>query len=339
MRMENYGKITSLYSRLSVGDEDRGGGESNSIQNQKIFLDNYARGQRLTNIRHYIDDDESGRFFDRSAYSRMMEDVESGKLGACIMKGLPRWGRDYLQVENAMEIFRRNNVRFIAVNNGIDSENPDTLEFAPFINIMSEWYAKDISKKVKTGIKIKGMSGKPIATEAPYGYVKDSDNKDLGLIDEETAKVVRRIFRLFLDGKNRNQIAVFLKNEQIPTPTFYLKERGRGTSKSRTLNEANRYHWNKATLTRISRGRNIAVMLSTSRQPSISATRGITMWAEASGTSQKTCMSQLLTSPALRTYSGFWKTRPSNTPTGTGKSTLCPACFSVRTAARKCIYA
>ena len=77
-----------------------------------------------------------------------------------------------------MEIFRRNNVRFIAVNNGIDSENPDTLEFAPFINIMSEWYAKDISKKVKTGIKTKGMSGKPIVTEAPYGYVKDPDNKD-----------------------------------------------------------------------------------------------------------------------------------------------------------------
>ena len=158
MHMTDYSKITALYSRLSVGDEDRDGGESNSIQNQKIFLENYARGQHLTNIRHYIDDDESGRFFDRSAYSRMMDDVENGKIGVCIMKDLTRWGRDYLQVGNAMEIFRRNNVRFIAVNNGIDSEKPDTLEFAPFINIMSEWYAKDISKKVKTGIKTKGMS-------------------------------------------------------------------------------------------------------------------------------------------------------------------------------------
>ena len=136
--MTDYSKITALYSRLSVGDEDRDGGESNSIQNQKIFLENYARGQHLTNIRHYIDDDESGRFFDRSAYSRMMDDVENGKIGVCIMKDLTRWGRDYLQVGNAMEIFRRNNVRFIAVNNGIDSEKPDTLEFAPFINIMSE---------------------------------------------------------------------------------------------------------------------------------------------------------------------------------------------------------
>ncbi len=101
----NYGKITALYSRLSVGGEDRDGGES-------------------------------GRFFDRSAYSRMIEDVENGKIGVCIMKDMTRWGRDYLQVGNAMEIFRRNNVRFIAVNNGIDSEKPDTLEFEPFINIM-----------------------------------------------------------------------------------------------------------------------------------------------------------------------------------------------------------
>ena len=249
--MTDYSKITALYSRLSVGDEDRDGGESNSIQNQKIFLENYARGQHLTNIRHYIDDDESGRFFDRSAYSRMMDDVENGKIGVCIMKDLTRWGRDYLQVGNAMEIFRRNNVRFIAVNNGIDSEKPDTLEFAPFINIMSEWYAKDISKKVKTGIKTKGMSGKPIATEAPYGYVKDPDNKDFWIIDEEAAEVVRLIFRLFIGGKNRNQIAVYLKNEQIPTPTFYMKDRGRGTCKNKALNEDNRYKWNKATLTHI----------------------------------------------------------------------------------------
>ena len=249
--MNDYSKITALYSRLSVGDEDRDGGESNSIQNQKKFLESYARQLKLTNIRHYIDDDESGRFFDRSAYSRMIEDVENGKIGVCIMKDMTRWGRDYLQVGNAMEIFRRNNVRFIAVNNGIDSEKPDTLEFAPFINIMSEWYARDISKKVKTGIRTKGASGKPIATEAPYGYVKDPGDKDFWLIDEEAAEVVRLIFRLFLDGKNRNQIAVYLKNEQVPTPTFYMKDRGRGTAKSKPLNEANRYKWNKTTLTKI----------------------------------------------------------------------------------------
>ena len=113
--MEYATKITALYSRLSVGDEDRDGGESNSIVNQKAFLERYARQQKLMNIRHYIDDDESGRFFDRSAYTQMINDVESDKIGIVIMKDMTRWGRDYLQVGNAMEIFRRNNVRFITI--------------------------------------------------------------------------------------------------------------------------------------------------------------------------------------------------------------------------------
>ena len=245
--MTDYSKITALYSRLSVGDEDRDGGESNSIQNQKIFLENYARGQHLTNIRHYIDDDESGRFFDRSAYSRMMDDVENGKIGVCIMKDLTRWGRDYLQVGNAMEIFRRNNVRFIAVNNGIDSEKPDTLEFAPFINIMSEWYAKDISKKVKTGIKTKGMSGKPIVTEAPYGYVKDPDNKDFWIIDEEAAEVVRRIYRMAIEGKGPYEIARILASEKVERPSYYLAQRGLGKHKT-SYNPDEPYTWRGGTV-------------------------------------------------------------------------------------------
>ena len=249
--MEYATKITALYSRLSVGDEDRDGGESNSIVNQKAFLERYARQNKLMNIRHYIDDDESGRFFDRSAYTQMINDVESDKIDIVIMKDMTRWGRDYLQVGNAMEIFRRNNVRFIAINNGIDSQDQNTLEFAPFINIMSEWYARDISKKVKTGIKTKGASGKPVATEAPYGYIKDPNNKDFWIVDKEAAEVVKLIFRLFMDGKNRNQIAVYLKEKEILTPTFYMKQQDRGTAKNRKLNEENRYNWNKATLTHI----------------------------------------------------------------------------------------
>ena len=249
--MTPYNKITALYSRLSVGDEDRDGGESNSIVNQKAFLERYARQEKLTNIRHYIDDDESGRFFDRSGYVQMMNDVESGKIGIVVMKDMTRWGRDYLQVGNAMEVFRRNHVRFIAVNNGIDSEKPDTLEFAPFINIMSEWYARDISKKVKTGIRTKGASGKPVATEAVYGYMKDPNNKDFWIIDKEAAEVVRLIYSLFIEGKNRNQIAIYLKNEQISTPSFYLKDHDRGTVKGKPLKEENRYNWNKCTLTKI----------------------------------------------------------------------------------------
>jgi len=103
--MEYATKITALYSRLSVGDEDRDGGESNSIVNQKAFLERYARQHKLMNIRHYIDDDETGRFFDRSAYTQMISEVESGKIGIVIMKDMTRWGRDYLQVANAMEIY------------------------------------------------------------------------------------------------------------------------------------------------------------------------------------------------------------------------------------------
>ena len=249
--IEYHNKITALYSRLSVGDEDRDGGESNSIVNQKAFLERYAREKKLINIRHYIDDDESGRFFDRCAYTQMISDVEQGKIGIVIMKDMTRWGRDYLQVGNAMEIFRRNNVRFIAINNGIDSIDQNTLEFAPFINIMSEWYARDISKKVKTGIKTKGANGKPVATEAPYGYIKDPENKDYWLVDKEASEIVKLIFTLFMEGKNRNQIAVYLKEKEILTPTFYMKQQDRGTAKNRNLNEENRYNWNKATLTRI----------------------------------------------------------------------------------------
>ena len=249
--IEYTNKITALYSRLSVGDEDRDGGESNSIVNQKAFLERYARQHKLMNIHHYIDDDESGRFFDRSAYTQMISDVESGKIDIVIMKDMTRWGRDYLQVGNAMEIFRRNNVRFIAINNGIDSQDQNTLEFAPFINIMSEWYARDISKKVTTGIKTKEANGKPVATEAPYGYIKDPNNKDYWIVDKEAAEVVKLIFRLFMEGKNRNQIAVCLKEKEILTPTFYMKQQDRGTAKSKSLNEENRYNWNKATLTHI----------------------------------------------------------------------------------------
>ena len=220
--MTDYSEITALYSRLSVGGEDRDGGESNSIQNQKKFLENCARQLKLTNIRHYIGDDESGRFFDRSAYTRMIEDVENGKIGVCIMKDMTRWGRDYLQVGNAMEFFRRNNVRFIAVSNGIDSEKPDTLEFAPFINIMSEWYAKDISKIVKTGINTKGMSGKPIVTEAPYGF-KDPDNTDFWIIAEEVAEVVRLYCALVAyivfegpeEERNMNTLAEMINSMEV----------------------------------------------------------------------------------------------------------------------------
>ena len=165
--MEYATKITALYSRLSVGDEDRDGGESNSIVNQKAFLERYARQNKLMNIRHYIDDDESGRFFDRSAYTQMISDVESGKIGIVIMKDMTRWGRDYLQVGNAMEIFRRNNVRFIAINSGIDSKDQNTLEFAPFINIIQSGMQGTSARKSKQALRPKEQAESLLQQKPP----------------------------------------------------------------------------------------------------------------------------------------------------------------------------
>lgn len=244
-------KITALYERLSSGDEGRNG-DSNSIKNQKLQLESYAKAQGFTNIRHYTDDDESGRFFDRSGYTRMIEDVENGLVGICVMKDLTRWGRDHVQVGIAMEIFRKNNVRFIAINHGVDSIHPETLEMAPFINIMSEWYAKDCSKKVKSAYKAKGMTGKPLS-QPPYGYMKSPGNKDFWIIDEEAAAVVRQVFRLAMAGKGAFQIACHLTESKIVVPAQYQAMRGIGKWTKRQLKDP--YSWNIITVQRILKNR------------------------------------------------------------------------------------
>jgi DNA invertase Pin-like site-specific DNA recombinase len=244
-------KITALYERLSSGDEGRDG-DSNSIKNQKLQLESYAKAQGFTNIRHYTDDDESGRFFDRSGYVQMMEDVESGKVGICVMKDLTRWGRDHVQVGIAMEIFRKNDVRFIAINHGIDSIHPESLEMAPFINIMSEWYAKDCSKKVKSAYKAKGMSGKPLSVP-PYGYMKSPDRKDFWIVDEEAAAVVRQVFRLTMEGKGLFQIACHLTENKVPVPSYYHAMRGAGKWVNRPIKD--HYSWNIITVERMLKNR------------------------------------------------------------------------------------
>ena len=136
-------KITARYFRLSVGDEERDGGESNSIQNQKKFLESYAGQLKWTNIRHYIDDDESGRFFDRSAYSRMIEDVENGKVGVCIMKDMTRWGRDYLQVGNAMESIRTERGD---LNREIEVTNKRLGQLKSRISKLQKWLKEEAEK-------------------------------------------------------------------------------------------------------------------------------------------------------------------------------------------------
>jgi len=242
-------KITALYERLSVGDERQGKDESNSIKHQKAQLEDYAKQNGFTNIKHYTDDDESGRFFDRNGYQRMIDDIEQGKIGIVIMKDLTRWGRSHVQVGQAMEFFRQHNVRFIAVNNSIDSDNPESLEFAPFINIMSEWFAKDCSKKIRSVFKAKGMAGKHVGSIPPYGYVKHPDNKDLWIVDEPAAENVRRIFQLTMDGKGPYQICTIFSNEKIPIPAWYQSQQGIGLWKNREIKDP--FAWNSSTITAI----------------------------------------------------------------------------------------
>ena len=225
-------KITALYERLSRDDELAG--DSNSIVNQKIQLQDYAAQKGFTNCVHYTDDGYSGGNFDRPAWKQMIADIEAGKVDTVLVKDLSRAGRDYLQTGFYTEVlFRQHNVRFIAIGNGIDSADPTSSEFAPFINSMSEWYLRDLSRKQKAAIRVKGESGKPTTNTAIYGYKKDQEDKHHWLIDEEAAAVVRRIFQLTIDGYGPYDIARILYDDKVETPAVYFAKRGLGVWKSR----------------------------------------------------------------------------------------------------------
>ena len=179
-------KITALYERLSHDDELIG--DSNSVVNQKAMLESYAAQHGFTNPVHYTDDGWSGANFDRPSWKRLIADIEAGKIGCVIAKDMSRVGRDYLQTGFYTEVlFRQHGVRFIAISNGVDSEDQSTGEFAPFINIMSEWYVRDCSRKQKAQYQIRGKSGKPVTNTIPYGFKKDPDEKHHWLVDEEAA--------------------------------------------------------------------------------------------------------------------------------------------------------
>ena len=246
-------KITALYSRLSVGDEDRGNDESNSIRTQKQILEEYAKQHNFINTKHYIDDDESGRFFDRPAFSAMLEDIKRGKVGVAIVKDMSRWGRDHLQVGMSIEELRQNDVRFIAIHNSIDSINPDSLQFAPFINIINEYHVLETSKKIRASNKNKGMNGKPLLTHAPYGYVKSPDDKYKWLVDEDAAEVVRRVFQLRIEGFGPYQICTILRADKIPMPAYYLKQKGLGLHKTKNFKDP--YNWTNGTVSDMLRRR------------------------------------------------------------------------------------
>ena len=184
-------KITALYERLSRDDDLAG--DSNSIANQKIFLERAAAERGYTNIVHYTDDGWSGGDFDRPGWKRLEADVKAGKVGTVIVKDMSRVGRNYLLTGFYTEVFfRQHDVRFIAIANGVDSDDQNTTEFTPLLNVMNEYYLRDQSKKLTAAIRLKGTSGKPVTTNAIYGYKKDPDDKNHWLIDEEAAAVIKR---------------------------------------------------------------------------------------------------------------------------------------------------
>ena len=218
-------KITALYERLS--NDDRLLGDSNSIVNQKAMLESYAKQNNFSNLQHYTDDGFSGGNFERPSWKRMVSDIQAGKVGTVIVKDMSRVGRDYLQTGFYTEVlFKQQGVRFIAVSNGVDSTDASSSEFAPFLNIMNEWYLRDCSRKLKAAYRTKGNSGKPTTSHPPYGYRKSPDDKNQWIVDEESAMVVKRIFNLCVEGYGPGQIAKILMNDKIETPSYYWGKQG-----------------------------------------------------------------------------------------------------------------
>lgn len=170
-------RITALYERLSRDDELAG--DSNSIVNQKKMLEDYAKSNGYTDLVHFTDDGYSGGNFDRPGWKEMLRQIEDGSIGAVIVKDMSRVGRDYLQVGFYTEVFfRKKGVHFVAISNGVDSDINTSSEFAPFLNIMNEWYLRDCSRKIKAVLQAKGRDGKPITNNPPYGYIKDPEDKN-----------------------------------------------------------------------------------------------------------------------------------------------------------------
>lgn len=218
-------KITALYERLS--NDDRLLGDSNSIVNQKAMLESYAKQNNFSNLQHYTDDGFSGGNFERPSWKRMVSDIQAGKVGTVIVKDMSRVGRDYLQTGFYTEVlFKQQGVRFIAVSNGVDSTDASSSEFAPFLNIMNEWYLRDCSRKLKAAYRTKGNSGKPTTSHPPYGYRKSPEDKNQWIVDEESARVVKRIFNLCVEGYGPGQIAKILMNDKIETPSYYWGRQG-----------------------------------------------------------------------------------------------------------------
>jgi DNA invertase Pin-like site-specific DNA recombinase len=223
--VKNNDKITALYCRLSRDDELQG--DSNSIKNQKTILQKYADDNGFSNTEFFVDDGYSGTNFDRPDWQRLLSQVEEGNIGIVIVKDMSRLGRDYLKVGYYTEVlFPGSDIRFIAINNNVDSANQQDSDFTPFLNIINEWYAKDTSKKIRSVFKSKGQSGKPLCTNPPYGYIKDPEDKMHWIVDEEATKVVKEAFHLCMQGYGPTQIAKEFSKRKIMNPTAHAKASG-----------------------------------------------------------------------------------------------------------------
>ena len=242
-------KITALYCRLS--QDDGNVGDSMSIQSQKAILEKYAMEIGKIAYSFYVDDGYSGTNFQRPSFQRMIADIEDGKIDTVITKDLSRLGRNYLESGAYIEVFfPQHHVRYIAVNDGVDSEQSGGLDITPFKNILNEFYSRDISKKVKSGKHIRALEGKFMGTTAPFGYRKDPQDKNHLIIDETTAPTVRLLFSLALEGYGTNRIGKVLYERKIPKPSYYKQE---FFSQHDTGSDDYWYDWKQEVITRILR--------------------------------------------------------------------------------------
>ncbi len=242
--------ITALYCRLSKDDGQDA--ESNSISNQKQFLEQKAREYGLSDTRYYVDDGYTGTNFNRPGFQKMLEDIELGYVTTVMVKDLSRLGRHYVEVGNYTDTyFPEHDVRFIAVNDMVDSDEGEN-ELAPFRNVMNEMYARDISRKIRCSHRLRGNMGEPLS-QPPYGYMKSPENKKKWIVDPEPAEVVRTIFKLTLDGQGVETICHYLQDQKVIIPLEYWFEKGLPRGGKRP--QQNPYRWRMNTVQKILRNR------------------------------------------------------------------------------------
>ena len=237
-------KKTALYCRLSQDDGLEG--DSNSIQNQKNILQKFAEDHHFPNPCFYVDDGFSGGTFQRPAFQQMISDMENGEIGIIVTKALSRLGRNQLHtglyIEERFPMF---GVRYIAINDNVDTDSSESNDLMPFKNLFNEWFIRDTSRKIRAVLKAKAERGERLGTRAPYGYIKDPETKKLA-VDDEAAAIVRRIFAMCASGNGPSQIARILKKEQVLTPTMYAYTRY-GMNHT-CLDTAHPYNWSDSAI-------------------------------------------------------------------------------------------